>query len=59
LLERLDDEGLTEAAESLASMVRFYETPVAPPMPLPASTPFKGRIVETRVRPVFPMTEEG
>jgi hypothetical protein len=59
LIERLDDQGLKEAVETLDGMVRFYETPVALPKPLPAPQPVKMQMGEARIRPVFPVTEEG
>jgi hypothetical protein len=58
LLQRLPDEGLDEAVESLLTMNEFYRLPsYVPPPPLPRkSTPV--RMGPGYVRPVFPVTEE-
>lgn len=58
LLQRLPDEGLDEAAESLFHMNEFYRLPrYAPPPALPRKS-LTVQMGAGYVRPVFPVTEE-
>lgn len=58
LLQRLPDEGLDEAAESLFNMNEFYRLPhYAPPPPLLGKS-LTVQMGPGYVRPVFPVTEE-
>ncbi len=58
LIDYLRDRGLPEAVETLTDMVRFYENPPPPYRILPRSEPIPADWGETRVRPVYPVTEE-
>jgi hypothetical protein len=58
LIDHLNDQGLAEAVESLAEMVRFYENPPPACRVLPQGVPINAAWGETRVRPVYPVTEE-
>lgn len=58
LLQRLPDEGLAEAMQSLADMNEFYRLPrFVPPQPLPQKS-IPVRIGETILAPVYPVTED-
>ena len=58
LIQHLDEHGLSEAREALADMVRFYDIPTAPLLPMPESRSIPVRVTDSSVRPVFPVTEE-
>ena len=58
LLQRMPDEGLKEAIESLSGMCEFYRLPAGSPKPLPAPKSVRARITGSYVAPVFPATEE-
>ncbi|MGH7173119.1 MAG: hypothetical protein ACRELF_00085 [Gemmataceae bacterium] len=58
LLQRLPDDALSEAMESLFGMYEFYRLPrYVPPPPLPRKS-IPVRMGPGYVRPVFPVTEE-
>lgn len=58
LLQRLPDEGLDEAAESLFHMNDFYRLPrYVPPPPLPQKS-IPVQMGKAIVAPVYPVTEE-
>lgn len=58
LLQRLPDEGLDEAVESLFQMNEFYRLPrYVPPAPLPRKS-IPVRMGKSIIAPVFPVTED-
>lgn len=58
LLQRLPEEGLDEAAESLFTMNEFYRLPrYVPPPALPRQS-IPVRVGKTIIPPVYPVTED-
>lgn len=58
LLQRLPDEALPEAVESLTGMYEFYARPRLPLPELPARPSVSARITGSYVAPVYPVTED-
>jgi hypothetical protein len=58
LVQRLPEDALPEAVESLSEMYKFYRQPFLQQPVLPAPTSIPVRMGPAIVRPVFPVTEE-
>jgi hypothetical protein len=58
LLQRISDDALSEAIESLSDMYEFYRHPPLQPPALPVPTSISVRMGPGYVRPVFPVAEE-
>lgn len=58
LIQRLPDEGLAEAVQSLVDMNEFYRLPRFVPPPLLPQKSIPVRIGEAILAPVYPVTED-